>query len=491
MMFNLTIDEAKELAEEYNMIPLTLESYADMDTPISVFKRMQTKSDCFLLESIGQNHVTARFSFIGRNPFISFKSLENRITVTDYTGRTETYTGEPMEELKKLVEKYKAPKIDGIPSFNGGAVGFFAYDIIRRYENLPNVNRDELGIPDMHFMLMDEIIAFDHVRQKIVIIVNIHAEGDIENQYKKAAGRLLDIQREMADLSPLMKKEKREYRSSSKITSNMTKEEFCANVEKAKEYIKNGDIFQVVLSQRFTVETNVSPFNTYRALRLINPSPYMYYLNFGEYQIAGASPEMLVRVENGIVQTGPIAGSRPRGKTLEEDMALEKELLEDKKEVAEHTMLVDLGRNDIGKVSEFGSVKVTRLKYVERFSHIMHIISDVEGKLRSDKSCFDALVSTLPAGTLSGAPKIRAMEIIDELEKTKRSTYGGAIGYISFNGNFDSCITIRTGVFKDSKAYIQSGGGIVYDSVPENEYQESVNKASAVLRAIEEAGDMV
>lgn len=490
-MFNLTLEEVKALSREYNIIPLTAECYADMDTPISVFKRMQTEKDCFLLESIGQNHVTARFSFIGRNPFIIFKSLGDEITVSHYTGKTETYKGKPMEELQKLIGHYKAPKLADIPSFNGGAVGFFAYDIIRQYENLPNVNTDELNIPDMHFMFTDEIIAFDHARQKIVVIVNIHAEGDIENQYQKAMGRLLDIQREMSDLSGLMMKEKREYRSHSKMTSNMTKEEFCANVEKAKEYIKNGDIFQVVLSQRFTVETNVRPFNAYRALRLINPSPYMYYLNFGDYQLAGASPEMLVRVENGVVQTGPIAGSRPRGKTVEEDVALEKELLADEKEIAEHTMLVDLGRNDIGRVSEFGSVKVTRFKYVERFSHIMHIISDVEGKLRKDKNCFDALASTLPAGTLSGAPKIRAMEIIDELEKTKRSTYGGAIGYISFNGNFDSCITIRTGVFKDGRAYIQAGGGIVYDSIPENEYQESVNKASAVLRAIEQAGDIV
>jgi anthranilate synthase component 1 len=490
-MFNLTVDEVKELAKTYNMIPLTVECYADMDTPISVFKRMQTEKDCFLLESVGQNQVKARFSFIGRNPFVSFSSLGDEITITDYTGKTDKYTGKPMEELQKLIEKYKAPKLDNIPSFNGGAVGFFAYDIIRQYEHLPNINPDELNIPDMHFMLTDEIIAFDHTRQKIVIIVNIHAEGDIENQYKKATGRLMDIMQEMADLSPLMKKEEREYRSSSKIMSNMTKDEFCANVEKAKEYIKNGDIFQVVLSQRFTVETNVNPFNVYRALRQINPSPYMYYLNFGDYKIAGASPEMLVRVENGIVQTGPIAGTRPRGKNLEDDLALEKGLLEDKKEIAEHTMLVDLGRNDVGRVSEFGTVKVTRFKYVERFSHVMHIISDVEGKLRSDKTCFDALASTLPAGTLSGAPKIRAMEIIDELEKTKRSAYGGAIGYISFNGNFDSCITIRTGVFKEGKAYIQAGGGIVYDSVPEMEYQESVNKASAVISAIEKAGDIV
>ncbi|MCD8390800.1 MAG: chorismate-binding protein, partial [Firmicutes bacterium] len=363
--------------------------------------------------------------------------------------------------------------------------------IIRRYEELPMSVEDDLKLPDMQFMLMDEIIACNHTTQKINIIVNLHAEGNIQNQYKKAVNRILDIQQEMADLSKLMQKEERQYRTASKVTSNVTEEEFCAAVEKAKEYIKNGDIFQVVLSQRFTVETSVQPFNVYRALRLINPSPYMYYLNFGDYQIVGASPEMLVRVENGIVQTGPIAGTRWRGKTIEEDLKLEKELLNDEKEIAEHTMLVDLGRNDIGKVSEFGSVKVTRFKYVERFSHVMHIISDVEGKLREDKTCFDALAATLPAGTLSGAPKIRAMEIIDELEKVKRSVYGGAIGYISFNGNFDSCITIRTGVFKDGKAYVQAGGGIVYDSDPKYEYRESVNKASAVLRAIEEAGDIV
>lgn len=490
-MFNLSVNEVKELAKEYNIIPVTMECYADMDTPISVFKRMQTDNECFLLESIGYNQTTARYSFIGRNPFIIFQSLGDNITITDYTGKKETFTGKPMKELEKLVTKYKAPKLENIPSFNGGAVGFFAYDIIRQYEYLPNVNKDELKVPDMHFMLTDEIIAFDHKRQKIIIIVNVHAEGNIERQYEKATGRLMDIKAEMDDLSKLMIKEKRDYRSTSKVTSNVTKEEFCKNVEKAKEYIKNGDIFQVVISQRFTVETNVNPFNVYRALRLINPSPYMYYLNFGNYQIVGASPEMLVRVEDGIVQTGPIAGTRWRGKTLEEDMALEQELLNDEKEIAEHTMLVDLGRNDVGKVSKFGSVKVTRFKYVEKFSHVMHIISDVQGELRDDMNCFDALGSTLPAGTLSGAPKIRAMEIIDEIENTKRSVYGGAIGYISFNGNFDSCITIRTGVFKDGKAYVQAGGGLVYDSVPEYEYNESVNKASAVLRAIEEAGDIV
>ena len=490
-MFNLSVDEVKKLAEDYSIIPLAVECYADMDTPISVFKRMQTEKDCFLLESIGDSQVTARYSFIGRNPFISFKSLGKTITITDYTGKTTEFEGKPMEELQKLVTKYKAPKLDNIPSFNGGAVGFFAYDIIRQYEDLLNVNPDDLGLPDMAFMLTDEIIAFDRKRQKIVIIVNIHVGGDIEKQYNKAAGRILDIQREMADLSRLSETETRQYRASSEPIPNISKERFCKNVERAKEHIKNGDIFQVVLSQRFEVETSVSPFNTYRALRLINPSPYMYYLNFGDYQIVGASPEMLVRVENGIVQTGPIAGTRWRGKTVEEDLELEKELLADEKEIAEHTMLVDLGRNDIGRVSEFGSVKVTRFKHVERFSHVMHIISDVEGKLRKDKTCFDALASTLPAGTLSGAPKIRAMEIIDELETTKRCAYGGAIGYISFNGSFDSCITIRTGVFKNGKVYVQSGGGIVYDSDPEYEYNESVNKAASILKAIEEAGDII
>ncbi len=477
-------------SKDYNIIPVAAEFYADMDTPISVFKRLETQKNCYLLESIGQNQTTARYSFIGRNPFITFCAEGDSITIEDYSGSKKCFKGKPMDELKRLMDTYKAPKIENMPSFNGGAVGYFAYDIIRQYENLPNVNPDDLHLPDMCFMLTDEIVAFDHKRQKIIIIVNVHTGGDIEKQYNKAVDRIIDISRELHDMSRLAQRETREYRASASWKSNMTKEDFCRRIEKAKEYIKNGDIFQVVISQRFEAETNVSPLQAYRALRLINPSPYMYYLKFGDFDIVGASPEMLVRVENGIVQTGPIAGSRRRGKNVEEDLRLEKELLSDEKEIAEHTMLVDLGRNDIGRVSEFGSVRVTRFKYVERFSHIMHIISDVEGRLRQDKTCYDALAATLPAGTLSGAPKIRAMEIIDELEINKRSTYGGAIAYISFNGNFDSCITIRTGVFKDKKAYVQSGGGIVFDSVPENEYQESVNKASAVMRAIEEAGEI-
>lgn len=489
-MYNLTLERVKELAAEYNIIPLVSEFYGDMDTPISVFKRMADKGESFLLESMGSSLVTSRYSFIGRNPFIIFLGKGNSSETIYSDGRKETATGNPIENLEKLVSRYRAPRLDGIPSFNGGAVGFFSYDTVRLYENIPDKNEDDLGLPDLHFMLTDELIAFDHNKNKIDIIVNIHVSDNLEEAYSKACRRIDEIREEMEDYSSLKTSQKPARGGKVKIESNMTKDEFCKKIERAKKYIEDGDIFQVVISQRFSVETDVDAFNVYRALRRINPSPYMYYLDFGNYKIVGASPEMLVRVENGTVQTGPIAGTRPRGKTVEEDMRLEKELLADEKEIAEHTMLVDLGRNDIGKVSEFGSVKVTRFKYVERFSHVMHIISDVEGKLRKDKTCFDALAAALPAGTLSGAPKIRAMEVIDELETKRRGAYGGAIGYISFNGSFDSCITIRTGVFKDGKAYVQAGGGIVYDSIPENEYNESVNKASAVIKAIESAGEI-
>lgn len=489
-MYNLTLERVKELAAEYNIIPLVSEFYGDMDTPISVFKRMADKGESFLLESMGSSLVTSRYSFIGRNPFIIFLGKGNSSETIYSDGRKETATGNPIENLEKLVSRYRAPRLDGIPSFNGGAVGFFSYDTVRLYENIPDKNEDDLGLPDLHFMLTDELIAFDHNKNKIDIIVNIHVSDNLEEAYSKACRRIDEIREEMEDYSSLKTSQKPARGGKVKIESNMTKDEFCKKIERAKKYIEDGDIFQVVISQRFSVETDVDAFNVYRALRRINPSPYMYYLDFENYKIVGASPEMLVRVENGTVQTGPIAGTRPRGKTVEEDMRLEKELLADEKEIAEHTMLVDLGRNDIGKVSEFGSVKVTRFKYVERFSHVMHIISDVEGKLRKDKTCFDALAAALPAGTLSGAPKIRAMEIIDELETKRRGAYGGAIGYISFNGSFDSCITIRTGVFKDGKAYVQAGGGIVYDSIPENEYNESVNKASAVIKAIESAGEI-
>lgn len=490
--FNSVLRYAKD---GYNLIPLTLSVLADMDTPISAFRKLETEKFCFLLESVEGNEMTNRYSFIGRNPFLVIKACGTGATVTDYNGAAEKFSGNPMEVLRRYCEKYKSPSVEGLPGFNAGAVGCFAYDTVRYSENLPNVPEDDLNQPDMHFMFTDEIIAFDNKAKKLILIVNIHAdENDTEEvlrqKYDSAAEQLIKIKSELD--APYIPKPKRinAHRSSSKPKSNIGREKFCENVRRAKEYIKNGDIFQVVLSQRFEIESYSDPFNAYRAIRVINPSPYMYYLKFDTCSIAGASPEMLVRVEDGNIYNSPIAGSRPRGKTPEEDGQNEFDLIADPKENAEHMMLVDLGRNDVGKVSEFGSVEVTRLKYIQRFSHIMHMTSDVRGRLRKDKSPFDALMSVLPAGTLSGAPKVRAMEIIDELETVRRGFYGGAIGYISFTGSLDSCITIRTALFKDNKAYVQAGAGIVYDSIPETEYTETVNKAMAMIKAIERAGDM-
>ncbi len=489
-MFYPNFQMAKRLAKDFNIIPVVLEFYADMDTPISIFKRMETEKFCFLLESVEGSEDMTRYSFIGRNPFLTFKSYGTKIQTVDHEGKQTDSEGEPIKALQNLCEKYHSPVLPNIPKFSGGAVGTFAYDIVRLTEHLPNPPKDELNQPDMYFMFMDEIIAFDHRRQKLILIVNMHVDSDLELQYERATKRLIDIQSELSGRAIPLSKTPVNFRAHAKPQSNLTKEEFCANVEKAKEYIRNGDIFQVVLSQRFSIETNVDPLDAYRAIRLMNPSPYMYYLKFDTFQVAGASPEMLVRVEADEIQTSPIAGTRPRGKTEEEDLMLEQELIADEKENAEHTMLVDLGRNDIGKVSEFGSVYVSRYKYIQRFSHVMHMTSDVKGKMRKECSVFDALCSVLPAGTLSGAPKVRAMEIIDELEPVRRGCYGGAIGYIGFSGGLDSCITIRTAVFQDGKAYVQAGGGIVYDSVPEKEYEESVNKSMAMIQAIERAGDM-
>jgi anthranilate synthase component I len=494
IVFYPTFDEVRLLSEKFNLIPITMEVYADMETPISLFKRFESSDYCFLLESVEGGEKWARFSFIGRNPFLIMKGMSSEITIEDRNGKLTRETGNPIELLKQLMGKYKAADLPKTPRFNGGAVGFFGYDLIRYYENLRNVPDDDLQLPECHFMFTDEVIVFDHLRQKIHIIVNLHVNGNIERAYNTVTEKIKDIYKDILSsrwkISDSFKPDLSGKKPDFIYTSNIDKESFCRNVTKAKKYIKDGDIFQVVLSQRLCVETNQDPFNVYRALRIINPSPYMYYLKFKDYKIVGSSPEMLARVENGIVETCPIAGTRKRGNSPEEDEALERELLEDEKELAEHTMLVDLGRNDVGKVSKFGTVELKNLMHVEKYSHVMHIVTNVQGKLREDKTPFDALMSILPAGTLSGAPKVRAMEIIDELETVKRGTYGGAIGYLSFNGNLDSCITIRTMVFKDGAAYVQSGAGIVADSDPEKEYEETLNKARALLKALEEVGDI-
>lgn len=484
-MFNFSLDEVRTYAKDFNLIPVSMEFYADTLTPISIFKRLCTDDNCVLLESVEGNSQIARYSFIGQNPFLTLKSQNNQTQITQ-SGKTRCIDGNPIQILKSLLSKYKAVKAKQIP-FTGGAVGFFGYDLIRYYENLPNQPQDDIDMPEAHFLLCDQIIAFDHVKQKVIIIVNLHAEKGIEAEYENAKEIVEQIRAELE--KPLMSEQKYEKKELN-YTSNVTSEQYRKIVEKAKEYIKDGDIFQVVLSQRLCVETAINPFDVYRALRLVNPSPYMYFLKFQGYTLAGASPEMLVRVTNGKVRNCPIAGTRKRGKTEAEDMALAKELLNDPKEVAEHNMLVDLGRNDIGKISNFGTVKVLNYKSIEKYSHVMHIVTNVEGKMNPKYDAFDALMAVMPAGTLSGAPKVRAMEIIDELENVKRGSYGGAIGYIGFDGDLDSCITIRTVVFKDGMAYIQAGAGIVADSVPEAEYEETLNKARAVLKAIQEAGEM-
>jgi anthranilate synthase component 1 len=490
-MFYPALEKVRELSKSANVIPVSAEYYADTETPISIYKRFEDSSYSFLLESVEGGEKWARYSFIGRNPFIILESKDNQIKITDKTGKTTYSNGNPVDILKEILGKYKGADLEGIPRFNGGAVGFFGYDLIRFYENLSNTPTDDLQLPDCHFMLADEVLAFDHLKQKIHIIVNMHVKDNIERSYNTAINRIEEIYKEINasrwKLNECFKQVNGNINKPLELKSNMSKEEYCKIVEKAKDYIFNGDIFQVVLSRRISVETKCQPIDIYRALRVINPSPYMYCLRLGEYSIVGSSPEMLVRVEDGEVETCPIAGTRKRGKNPAEDEALEQELLADKKELAEHTMLVDLGRNDIGRIAEIGSVKVLNQMHVEKYSHVMHIVSNVKGKLRKDKTPFDALMSVMPAGTLSGAPKIRAMEIIDELEPTKRGTYGGAIGYISFNGNLDSCITIRTLVLKNGKAYLQAGAGIVADSVPESEYDETQNKAGALLKAIEEA----
>lgn len=488
-MFFPEFKKVKSLSENYNMIPIISQYYADTETPISVFQKLRNKSHCFLLESVEQGTERSRYSFIGRNPFLVFKSHGDRIEITGSQSK-RSFEGNPMNELEKLTLQYRTPELEEMPGFSGGAVGHFGYDIARLYESLEKAPEDDLKIPSMHFLFVDEVIVFDHREQKLNIIVNMRTGGNLERNYQLAQLRIIEIKQELDRAQVKTDSRGVRFRDTLEVQSNMTKEDYYNKVEKAKEYIRNGDIFQVVLAQRFSIRTTVDPFSAYRAMRIINPSPYMYFLDFGEYQVAGASPELLVKVTGGDVYTCPIAGTRKRGLSQEEDESICQDLINDQKENAEHMMLVDLGRNDIGKVSEFGTVKVTRLRYLQKFSHVIHMTSDVKGRLRKDKTAFDALAAAFPAGTLSGAPKIRAMEIIDELETNSRGIYGGAIGYISFNGNFDSCITIRTALFKDGTAYVGAGGGIVYDSVPENEYQETVNKAAAVFRAIEEAGEI-
>ncbi len=494
-MYYPTLKEFRDKAREGNTIPVYRPILADMETPVSAFYKLMPDKYAFLLESVEGGEQVARYSFLGGQPSILFHTKGHEVTI-EYLTKGEKVCKEyddPLKALEEVMHSYQPVKVDGLPEFHGGAVGYMTYDMVRFVEELPDDNEDELQLPDSFFMIAETLLIFDHVNHQIKVVANAQIDGDVDAAYADAIGKieaLVEKLTNVSDISTFGNMEQNTEHHPDPIPdphSNFTKSDYEDVVRRAKEYIAAGDIIQVVPSQRFSRPVSVDSFDIYRALRVVNPSPYMYYLKCNGFDIVGASPEMMVRVEDGIVQTMPIAGTRPRGKTTEEDQALAEELLTDPKERAEHVMLVDLGRNDLGRVCEYHSVKVTDLMIIERFSHVMHIVSQVVGRLRENLSAYDVIRACLPAGTLSGAPKIRAMEIIDELESTRRGPYGGAVGYFSFSGSADTAITIRTAVIKDGIAYVQAGGGVVADSIPENEYYETVSKAWAMLTAIEMA----
>lgn len=486
--------EAKEvirLSKDYNLIPVVRTLMADTETPIRVFQHFYQENRAFLLESVEGGVKWARYSFIGTDPFLMI-TAKNGVTKINSKQKTIESLEKPIDVLKGYLRAYSSPSLPDLPRFTGGAVGFFGYDLLQYYEKLPAHRVDDLQMNDIQFMFCDQVIVFDHFKQQLKIIANVHipqhgTDAQIVEAYEATCAKIEETIERLKRPLPALSMSQQPIPADVElgdVKSNLTKEQFIDNVEKAKEYIRAGDIFQVVLSQRFEIATDVSPLHVYRILRTLNPSPYMYCLKMDDEVIVGTSPELLVRVEDEKVETRPIAGTRPRGKTPEQDYAYELELLADEKERAEHLMLVDLGRNDIGRVSEFGSVKCDTFMQIERYSHVMHIVSNVSGKIAKDKDFFDAFLSCLPAGTVSGAPKLRAMEIIAEVENEARGAYAGAIGYLGFSGNLDTCITIRTIIFKHGKAYVQAGAGIVWDSVPESEYQETINKATGMLKAI-------
>ncbi|MCM8783292.1 MAG: anthranilate synthase component I [Candidatus Omnitrophica bacterium] len=475
-----------KLSKKGNLIPVYCELLADLETPVSAFMKIDTEDYSFLLESVEGQENIARYSFLASGASLIFSAKGKEVEIIEKGRKVKSLTEDPLENIKKVLKKFQFVVLEDLPRFSGGLVGYIGYNTVRFFEDIPLQNKDDLGLPDCLFMLADSLIIFDHLKHRIKVVVNAYIE---DNKY---SGAIYD--KTVTKVEALVKKLKSSFKPLShhcrknsllKVRSNFTKKDFIQAVNKAKEYIKKGEIIQVVLSQRLITKINTKSFDVYRALRSINPSPYMYYLKFKNFSLVGASPEVFVRCEEGNVELRPIAGTRVRGGNLEEDKLLEEELLKSKKECAEHIMLVDLGRNDLGRVCEFGTVKVTELMVIERYSHVMHIVSNIVGKLKKDRDIFDLIRATFPAGTVTGAPKIRAMEIIAELEEIARGPYAGCVGYFSFSGNLDSCITIRTIIIKDGQAYIQAGAGIVADSEPDSEYQETVNKAKAMLRAIE------
>jgi len=482
-MFKPRLDEAKQYSNgDFKVIPVSMEIFSDIKTPIEVLKILKNNDKhCFLLESVEKSENWGRYSFLGFKPKTEI-TCQNGIMRIKEGKKTEKFEcKKPQNIINKIIQEHKSPKFDFLPTFTGGLVGYFAYDFIKYFEPELNLDANDVeNFKDVDLMLFDTIIAFDNKRQKIILITNIKTD-DIEKNYKKA-------QKELLELAKLIKTGKPKKIKPAKLKSEFrplfSREEYCKMVEKAKYYIKEGDIFQVVLSNRFEADFAGELLNTYRVLRTINPSPYMFYFGSDDVEIAGASPETLVKLDNKKLYTFPLAGTRRRGTTEEEDKKLEAELLSDEKELAEHNMLVDLGRNDIGRIAKFNTVKVEKYMSIERFSHVMHIGSTVTGEIRDDKNALDAMGSILPAGTLSGAPKFRACQIINELENNKRGIYGGAVGYLDFTGNMDTCIGIRLAFKKNGKVFVRVGAGIVADSIPEMEYKECENKSKAVMKAL-------
>jgi anthranilate synthase component I len=487
--------EFEDLAKQgFNLIPVCREIAADLETPVAAFLKVARDDYAFLLESVRGGEKWGRYTFLGSEPSIVIRARKNRMDIIRPGRGVEVRSvTNAFEELRAEVKRFRAPELPTLPRFFGGAVGFLAYDIVRCFEKIPETAHDDLGVPDLYLMFTDTVLCFDNVRQTLKIIANVPVEEFATTRLAYESARVkIDniIERLKAPASIPRLEGTTAIANDATITSNQTREGYMAMVNAAKEYVAAGDIIQVVPSQRFEAPLTAHPFNIYRSLRTINPSPYMFYLRLGDLTLVGASPEVMVRVEGRDITLRPIAGTRPRGMTEADDKKMEDELLADPKERAEHVMLVDLGRNDVGRVSEIGSVKVTELMVVERYSHVMHIVSNVVGGLRDGLDAFDAFAATFPQGTVSGAPKIRAMEIIDELETVRRGVYAGAVGYFSFTGNTDTAIALRTLLIKNNRVYIQAGGGVVADSDPGAEYEESVNKARAMVRALQAARDL-
>ncbi|MCK5504857.1 MAG: anthranilate synthase component I [Thermodesulfovibrionia bacterium] len=484
-------NEFKKKSRKGNLIPVYREILADLDTPLSAFLKLKEKTG-FLFESLEGGEKWARYSFIGSNPSVIIEGEGKDLTIKRGTQKAKVKAkNDPLEIISAELKKYKPVIMPGLPRFFGGFVGYIGYDTVRHFEKIPDHHHTGPGLPDIFMMLTDTLVVFDNITHRIKVISNAHIEDGTKEAYEKACAKIDRIVRKLQSGVAIPESSiSSQNRSSEGFTSNFSKDDFLKAVKRTKEYVKAGDVIQTVISQNFQRDTDIPPINAYRALRVINPSPYMYYLETGKCTLVGSSPEILVRLEGDTVELRPIAGTRRRGKTAKEDLSMEEELKSDPKEIAEHIMLVDLGRNDAGRIAATGSVEVTELMSVERYSHVMHLVSNVVGKLGKKQDAFDVLRASFPAGTVTGAPKIRAMEIIEELEPAKRGPYAGSVGYFDFSGNMDMCITIRTIIFKNKKAYIQAGAGIVADSDPDKEYEETVNKAKGMFKAIEMAEKM-